>query len=152
MLRRLSCRRSLLITPDGRHHLVLTHGNRSVEVVCEGLDLLGSGITLRFQIDGLSQLNARMSVLETLRAITQERPSRFQSRPRPQILRLRDGLIALDGSLAGASYREIAEVIHGKETTREAWRSASRSLKDKLRRDVKRGRVLMEGGYRKLLK
>ena len=106
----------------------------------------------RFQIDGLSRLSARMSVLDALRAITQERPSRVRSRPRPQILRLRDGLIALDGSLVGASYREIAEVVHGKETTREAWRSASRSLKDKVRRDVRRGRLLMEGGYLKLLK
>jgi hypothetical protein len=58
---------------------------------------------------------------------------------------------ALDGSLAGHSYREIAEVLFGKERVlARSWKDHDlRSLTIRL---VKNGSALMRGGYRALLR
>ena len=58
---------------------------------------------------------------------------------------------ALDGHLAEASYREIAEVLFGaRRLEREAWKTSS--LRDRTIRLVKGGLALMRAGYRKLLR
>jgi hypothetical protein len=60
-------------------------------------------------------------------------------------------LRALDGHLAEASYREIAEVMFGaRRLEREAWKTSS--LRDRTIRLVKGGLALMRAGYRKLLR
>ena len=62
-----------------------------------------------------------------------------------------DYLIALDGHLAGRSYRDIAEVLYGKERVGSHWTDDTRWMKSKVRRAVERGIALMNGGYRELL-
>jgi hypothetical protein len=60
-------------------------------------------------------------------------------------------LCALDGRLAEASYREIAEVLFGaRGFEREAWKTSA--LRDRTIRLVKGGLALMRAGYRKLLR
>ena len=66
--------------------------------------------------------------------------------------RLRQALLALDGSLAGVTYRQIATTIFGDERVRRDWDAASRFLKERTRRLVAKGRELMNGGYRDLLR
>lgn len=43
-------------------------------------------------------------------------------------------------------------MIFGAERVAEEWAGASRFLKDRVRRYVQRGRDLMDGGYRDLLR
>lgn len=67
----------------------------------------------------------------------------------------RDRLIlmlrALDGRLAEASYREIAEVFFGaRRLERESWKTSS--LRETTIRLVRGGLTLMNAGYRKLLR
>jgi hypothetical protein len=58
---------------------------------------------------------------------------------------------ALDGHLADAPYREIAEVLFGvRRLESEAWRTSS--LRDRTIRLVRDGIALMRAGYRKLLR
>ena len=58
---------------------------------------------------------------------------------------------ALDGHLAEASYREIAEALFGiRRTERETWKTSS--LRDRTIRLVKGGVDLMRAGYRRLLR
>ena len=60
-------------------------------------------------------------------------------------------LRALDGHLAEASYREIAEVLFGaRRLERETWKTSS--LRDRTIRLVKGSLALMRTGYRKLLR
>ena len=60
-------------------------------------------------------------------------------------------LRALDGHLAGASYREIAEHLFERERIeREPWKISS--LRAVTIRLVAGGVALMRGGYRKLLR
>jgi hypothetical protein len=60
-------------------------------------------------------------------------------------------LRALDGHLADASYREIAQVLFGaRRLEHEPWKTSS--LRDMTIRLVRGGRALMQAGYRKLLR
>ncbi len=60
-------------------------------------------------------------------------------------------LRALDGQLADASYREIAEVLFGaRRLEHEPWKTSS--LRDTTIRLVRGGLALMRAGYRKLLR
>jgi hypothetical protein len=58
---------------------------------------------------------------------------------------------ALDGHLADASYREIADALYGAEAvTRYAWKTSS--IRGQTIRLVKDAIGMMRGGYRKLLR
>lgn len=71
--------------------------------------------------------------------------------PSQRARRLARALQALDGRLAGASYREIALVLFGEARLREAgyWRTSG--LRKTAIGLVDSGRALMSGGYRRLL-
>ncbi len=66
--------------------------------------------------------------------------------------RLARVLQALDGALAGASHREIAIVLFGHARVTADWNDPSENLRDSVRRAVRRGRMLMNGGYREFLR
>ena len=59
-------------------------------------------------------------------------------------------LQALDGTLAGASQREVAEVLFGAESVAERWH-ADGDLRAQVRRLIRRGHAFTSGGYRRLL-
>lgn len=60
-------------------------------------------------------------------------------------------LRALDGSIAGASHREIGIVLFGKARVERDWADPGDHLRDIVRRAIKRGRSLMNGGYKRFL-
>ncbi|WP_095203508.1 DUF2285 domain-containing protein [Mesorhizobium carmichaelinearum] len=65
--------------------------------------------------------------------------------------RLRHMLQAVDGSMNGASYREIANVIYGApRVAADFWKTSA--LRDSTIDLVKDGRAMIAGGYRKLLR
>jgi len=74
-----------------------------------------------------------------------------KSRPVTRI-ELRDALVALDGKCAGATRREIARVIYGDAAVAAQWADPSETMKDRVKRSIKRGERLMNGGYRTLLR
>ena len=59
-------------------------------------------------------------------------------------------LQALDGALAGATLREVAEALYGPARVAADWHADS-ALRARVRRLTQRGAVLMRGGYRRLL-
>ena len=59
-------------------------------------------------------------------------------------------LQALDGMLAGATLREVAEAMYGVTVVAADWHADS-ALRARVRRLAQRGEVLMRGGYRRLL-
>lgn len=96
-------------------------------------------------------IRARLLALESLTNISGR--GRFPNRPRvePRGQRLRVVLQALDGWLAGAPYREIAVALFGEARVEADWADPRDHLRDQVRRAVRRGRQLMQGGYRTLL-
>lgn len=65
--------------------------------------------------------------------------------------RLTAALRALDGALAGASHRDIAEVLFGAHQVRRDWSDPGENLRDRVRRAIGAGRRLSALGYRRLL-
>lgn len=70
-------------------------------------------------------------------------------RPSPSSLLELHTLQALDGTLAGASLRTVADVLFGPDAVTEGWH-ADGDLRARVRRLVQRGKKLMRGGYRRL--
>jgi len=72
-------------------------------------------------------------------------------KPRPSSTSLLElhTLQALDATLAGASLRETAEGLFGTDTVVAGWYTDG-GLRSKVRRLVRRGKALMDGGYRRL--
>jgi hypothetical protein len=144
-------------------HKHLTHDGDRLVLTCElaGHVLrgaipaaLGDGMPYAYAVLAGSRLGERwravegdIALWETMGtgrwAVAYERPGRAA------LLHLR-ALQALDGTLAGASQREIAEVLFGRSTVATRW-SEDSDLRAQVRRLIQRGRVLMRGGYRRLV-
>ena len=65
--------------------------------------------------------------------------------------KLRNALIALDGHIAGASRRNIAELIFGMDVVKSSWNDGNDLYKKRTKRLVEKGLYLMNEGYKKLL-
>lgn len=92
-------------------------------------------------------VEAELALLDTaklhLTAIATGRPGRAS------MLHMRT-LQALDGTLAGASQRGVAEVLFGIAAVTERWYDDG-DLRAQVRRMIRRGQTLMDGGYHRLL-
>ena len=138
---------------DGLSVVTMKSGGSRTSLVAHGWPVLTRPARVTFELDGFDELNARIDCLQMLQKLA-DPASSIPDAPLPSAVdnRLRQALLALDGSLAGASYRQIATTIFGDERVRRDWDAASRFLKDRTRRLVAKGRALMNGGYRDLLR
>ena len=96
-----------------------------------------------------------MRATATLRLWARMTEQNLQDDPLALTRQRRDRLVlmvrALDGHLAEASYREIAEALFGtRRVERDTWKTSS--LRDRTIRLVRGGIDLMRAGYRKLLR
>jgi hypothetical protein len=105
---------------------------------------------MTFEINGLEESAKSFEAIRTLRAMRSNQcaQGKFQGKYRSKYF---DYLLALDGHLAGRSYRDIAEVLYGSDRIGPYWTDDSRGYKSKVRRAVERGLALMNGGYRDIL-
>jgi hypothetical protein len=78
-----------------------------------------------------------------------DRPPSSTRPDRVAMLHMRS-LQAIDAVTAGASQRSIAEVIFGTESVADRWHADS-DLRAQVRHLIRRGRDLVDGGYRTLL-
>ncbi|WP_407175377.1 DUF2285 domain-containing protein [Bradyrhizobium sp. STM 3562] len=145
--------RRAVIGVDG-HPLVLVKGRGlQIPIVIGGLSVLTAPFAPVFELHGLADLPGQTELLRDLQRFTGEHPTTTQ-RPRftnDERLRLRHALIALQASLNGKTYRQIAINIFGEKKVAEEWQGPSQYLKDRTRRLVTKGTELMKGGYRELL-
>ena len=142
-------RRAVLASCNGEIFSV-THGIRNVSlVVTEGSFVVRANI-LRFHHKGLHTASRHA---ETLKVLTQLSTENTDTAPvmAGSEVKYRDYLVALDGRLAGRSYRDIAEILYGTDRVGVYWTDDTRGLKSKVRRAVECGLALMNGGYRELL-
>jgi len=132
--------------------LVLMKG-RGVHVAVDirGLSVLTAPFKPVFELRDLDDATAQADLVKRLQRFREPAPKAAQRSPITIDERLHHALIALDESLAGKSYREIAITIFGEKRVAEEWYGPSQFLKDRIRRLVARGTELMKGGYRDLL-
>jgi hypothetical protein len=145
--------RSAVISADGTPVVAIRGPGFSVGLVAHGWHVLTCPAVLTFELEGFDELGTWLECLRLLQRLAG--PSALPQAGRSTRTaneRLFHALTALDGSLAGRSYREIAIMIFGHERVAQDWNAASRFLKDRTRRLVAKGHELMNGGYRDLLR
>jgi len=152
-LRRLTCRTTVLVTPDGSEHVLFRDGARSLQLHVAGGGFLAGAPLLTYALsirrDSKAQLSA-LRRLHDLHAFGHLRPLHYP--PEPARRRLRQVLQALDGWLAFAPYCEIAIALFGRDRVEADWTDPRAFLLDRVRRAVHRGRALMTGAYRRFLR
>ena len=142
--------RAAAIIADGIAVVMLKGQGTNVALELHDVGALTRPSRLVFELDGLDDLNSQTERLKTLQRFTRPAASRGRS-PFANDERLYHALVALDESMAGKTYRQIAITIFGEQRVAEEWGGASQFLKDRTRRLVAKGQELMTGGYRDLL-
>lgn len=144
----LPCRAAVLLMPDKSQEVLLRDAERSLQLAVSGADVLHP-VYLRTEAIWPAALSKhRLLALECLNAHCAygKLPARLFP-PERRGPRLNFVLRALDGALAGASHREIAEALVGQARVRSDWKDPQDHLRDRIRRAVSRGRALMNGEY-----
>jgi hypothetical protein len=114
-------------------------------------DTLGTGMPFTFAIAPDDKADARLrEAHEMLAVIVEQRGNLVGQRGAAEAIITMQSLQALDGHLAGASERDIAIAIFGKRAVALKWHGDS-EMRAKVRYLIRRGRKLMDGGYRSLL-
>jgi hypothetical protein len=141
----------ILVDAHGRQHVVLRANGAVLQLVVQGADIAVAPVAITFLVRGVGAIAEAAAQLATLRRILS--PARLSSVTGPRwtaaALKLRDALVAVDGRAAGASYREIAVVLHGDAYVERNWKTG---LKARMRRHFARGQELCGGRYRELLR
>ncbi|WP_246668114.1 MULTISPECIES: DUF2285 domain-containing protein [Bradyrhizobium] len=143
--------RHAVIDAVGRPLVLMKGRGMHVAVELRDLPVLTGRFRPVFELERLSELAAQTELLKRLqRFMASEAPA-----PETPFFgadeRLRQALLALDESLNGKTYRQIATTIFGAKMVADEWQGASQFLKDRTRRLVAKGTELMKGGYRDLL-
>jgi hypothetical protein len=148
----LPCRTTVLLGRDECQHVHLRDAGNSIQLAVSGADILQPACLHAEAIWPAALLKHRFWALECLNTLclNGELPARLFPLER-RGARLAFVLRALDGSLAGASHREIAEALIGEGRVQADWKDPGDHLRDRIRRAVARGRALMNGGYRDFL-
>jgi hypothetical protein len=137
---------------DGRSiHIQVECGRHPIQLTIP--PDLGDGVQFSFRIvsGALGRLNwlAARRADQILAGSIRERPRSAVFRPsRAAVMHLRM-IQALDGRTAGASHRDIAEVVFGKRAVHRDW-SADSELRARMRYLVRRSTELASSGYRSL--
>jgi len=140
----------ILVDVSGRQHVVLRANGAALQLLINGADVTAGPVTITLLVQGLAALREASDQLAALRRILS--PASLPSGPprwTPTTRKLRDAFVAVDGREAGASYYEVAVVLHGREYVERNWRTG---LKRSMRHHLRRGRELSSGGYRNLLR
>ncbi len=149
----ITSEKTCFIAPDGSQQLLFRDGEKSLQ-----LDVHGAPVTepVVFLIDTAWPEELSESQLNLLRSFHALRMNGSLSDdfvlPHPYAKRAATVLMALDGYLAGAPYREIAVAMFGEGRVTRDWADPGEHLRDAVRRAVARGIALMEGGYRMFLR
>lgn len=151
--------KSLCLSPDGALLLLDTADGRTHRLwFPEGSPDRGIALTAIVDLDAYARERGEAAVAFWRDVLALGRPAqRRRIRTRGASVRgdaVRRVLIlrALDGDRAGASYREIAEVLFGAARVSENGPWKTNSFRYQIIHLIEAGRALMSGGYRQLLK
>ncbi|RUX20073.1 DUF2285 domain-containing protein [Mesorhizobium sp. M2A.F.Ca.ET.037.01.1.1] len=151
-LSRVASQISILVSADEWQNVLFTEGFRNLQLAVVGQNVLEPARLTANVLWPPAEVKQRLKGLECLNALrsTGRLPPRFFP-AEPRGARLRLVLRALDGFIAGASHREIGIALLGKARVERDWADPGDHLRDIVRRAIKRGRALMNGGYRRFL-
>lgn len=149
----MQCPSLLILRPGDRQHVVFLGEGRGLQLVVHGESVLNP---VRLMIDAAPGPRAARIQAELLKcfndlSITGRMKPRYNLK-KVSARRLKTVVRALDGAIAGASHKDIALAIYGAQRVQTDWDDPREHLKDHIRRTVRRGIRLMNGGYRSFLR
>ena len=144
-----TCIRHVVIGPGDVEHLVFRTTERSLTIRVTGHRASQGPVHLKFVISAESRVKETAAILALYPDLMTMRP-RWVKETSKQML-TRDAFIAFDGRSAGASHREVAEVIYGFKRVRQEWSGRGCSIKERMRRALAKGETLCSGGHCKLI-
>jgi hypothetical protein len=141
--------RHVVIGPDAVEQLLIRTSERSLTIRVTGHRASWAPVGLKFVISAESNVKEAAAVLASYPDLLTMR-SRWVKKTSEQML-TRDAFIAFDGRLAGASHREVAEVIYDLKDVRAEWSGRGGWMKERMRRALAKGQALCHGGHWKLV-
>jgi hypothetical protein len=149
-LDRLSCR--MQVIEDRKvTHIVFVDQGRQLQLEMHTLPDVGLGIFTP-AVAPASLAGKRTLALRRLADLAEYGALREHLYPAearaPRMARI---LQALDGAMTGARHRDIAVSLFGEQRVLEDWGLPDNHLRDHVRRAIGHGRMLMNGGFARLL-
>lgn len=144
---------STLLTAEGREHLLITDGLRTIRIDVLMGSIARGPVGLRYQLTGLSSAERPLLTLRRLLALW--RGGRFCRSLHPGAARAKRWLLMLrtqDALATGANQRAIAAELLGSSAARERWRVEAPSLRTQAQRLVQCARRMAEGEFWNLLR
>ena len=138
---------------SGREQLLIQTEHQTIQIRCEGASLRSrSPRKMRLILEGLKMHGPVHAFLNAKHPAAAPNCDGSQT-PRwtSTSLRLRNAMIALDCHRLGHDTFETAAVLHGYKAAISAWNSPSDAMRQRTLRSLRRGRELMNGGYKDLL-
>jgi len=145
----LSSVRHIVVRRDGTYCLLANSTDHAIALQVRGDWIVDAPINVTFQLHRLFFAAKAGSWLSKLPGLLSAPPRHICRTPRRK--HLSDALIALDGHLSGANYRDLADIIFSRALAATAWSSSSRAMKDTVIRSLDRGRKLARSGYLRLI-
>lgn len=142
-----------VFSPKGAAHILFERDGNTLQLAVFGMHSPAEAVQLFAEIPVAPEcLKAFLQAQEAFHSFLWNKGlprdfDRLSQRPDRLELTLR----ALDGWISGASQKEIAISLFGARVEGD-WGRGHDYLKSQVRRFIKRGRWLMEGGYRRLLR
>lgn len=137
---------------NGREHAVLSDGFHHLRIDVEAGTLGAGAVVLDYRLPDHARLEAGVLAVRRLMGLFAERrfsPDLFPPDPHPG--RWIELLRASDAVRAGASHRDVAEILFGRDRTNAEWHGRSDSLRSRVRRLIGEAARLAGGGYRSLM-
>jgi len=136
----------------GREMCLLSGGPRQIQLEVGEGTLTKGPVRLRFDLGGLSNIDAKLRTVTRLVSLRKLGRFTHDLFPRaPGAAKWIKAVQAYDGMAAGASQRDIAEVLFGTDLVREEWNGRSEFLRLRVQRLLNHARRMVDGGYRRHL-
>ncbi len=136
----------------GHDHAVLSDGFRRIRLDIASGRLTPGPVRLRYLLEGVYAVGPKLLPLRRLIHLCVNR--RFAVSLFPADPRVQRWLLALrvrDAAQAGASQRDIGELLFGRRRIETEWSGPSDSLRSRVRRLAAEAHRLAKGGYRSLM-
>lgn len=141
---------AVLVEP-GAERLLIPAGPGHLRIDVVGGTIFSGPIRPLFAVDGTGDMAPRLLTLRRFAGLVRGVPARRLWPPLRRAARLEAMLRAHDAHTAGASHRDIAELLYGRAAARERWTDGSRFMRLRIQRVLRSARGMIEGGYRTLL-
>lgn len=138
----------------GAEQAVLSDGRRHIRLEIDAGTLHGTRpVMLRYRLSGVVKVKPAVLTLTRFLDLYQHR--RFSATLFPRDRRMPRWIQLLrvhDARMAGASQREIAEVLFGRDDVAKSWRGKSDAMRAHVRRLINDAQAMADGRYRGLMR